>query len=203
VAELADVLQLDRFAVLGLSGGGPYAAACAYKIPKRLTATAVVCGMGPAAAPGSQDGFGWMLLRKPSVIRRVTLMLMSMGLRKSPDKVQAQMNGSFTGPDKALLQDEPELVKKVISSMQEAFRAGTAGVHHEAGLYQRPWGFRLQDIAAEVHLWHGEQDNNVLVSVGHYVADAIPDCRAKFIENEGHFTLPHKHIRDILGLLVA
>ncbi len=45
VVELADALQIDRFAVLGISGGGPYAEACSFKIPQRLSATAIVCGM--------------------------------------------------------------------------------------------------------------------------------------------------------------
>ncbi len=42
VVELADNLPLDRFAVVGFSGGGPYALACAYKIPHRLTACTTV-----------------------------------------------------------------------------------------------------------------------------------------------------------------
>src|SRR5438046_6812360 len=47
VAELADTLGLDRFAVAGVSGGGPYALACARRIPDRLTSVIVVCGLGP------------------------------------------------------------------------------------------------------------------------------------------------------------
>lgn len=110
VSELADKLQLDQFAVLAISGGGPYGEACAFKIP--------------------------------------------------------------------------------------------GGVQHEAGLYKRPWGFRLQDIGGEVHLWHGGNDNNVSTSVGHYVAEAIPNCEATFIEDEGHFSLPYHHMREILTVLV-
>ena len=107
------------------------------------------------------------------------------------------------GPDKVLILDKPELLKGTVNTMSEALRPGIVGVHHEAGLYTRPWGFRLQDIAAEVHLWHGEQDDNVPVSVGRYVADAIPNCRAKFIENEGHLTLIRKYVREYLSVLVA
>lgn len=56
VVELADALAVERFAVLGISGGGPYASACAFKIPERLTTTGVVCGMGPIEAPGCKEG---------------------------------------------------------------------------------------------------------------------------------------------------
>jgi pimeloyl-ACP methyl ester carboxylesterase len=205
VIEIADALQLERFAVLGISGGGPYAAACAFKIPKRLTATAIVCGMGPAEAPGGKDGIGWKFAagRSP-VMRRLMLMLMSYGLRKKPEKFVSQMFEVLKGPDKVLVLDKPELAKKIINiGFVEAFRSGIAGVQHEAGLYARPWGFQLQDITAEVHLWHGEQDGNVPVSVARYVADAIPNCRAKFIENEGHLTLPYKYVQEYLSVLVA
>ena len=52
------------------------------------------------------------------------------------------------------------------------------------------------------YLWHGENDNNVPVSVGRYVADAIPNCRAIFVEDEGHFSLPYHHMREFLNVLV-
>ena len=69
VAELADAFKIKRFAGLGMSGGGPYAAACAYKIPERLTATGIVSGMGPADAPGAKDGLSWTWPGKPQFIR--------------------------------------------------------------------------------------------------------------------------------------
>ena len=130
VIELAEALQVDRFAVLGISGGGPYAAACAYKIPERLTATAIVCGMGPADAPGSKDGMSWTYPGKGSVMRRLLLMLTSMGLKKQPEKFISQMKETMKGPDKALLLDKPELAEKTNDTFAEALRMGIAGVHH-------------------------------------------------------------------------
>jgi pimeloyl-ACP methyl ester carboxylesterase len=207
VVELADALQLERFAVLGISGGGPYALACAYKIPERLTTTAIVCGMGPSEAPGIKEGMAWTFPGKSSLMQRLMLMLTSMGLKKRPDRIESQMIGNLKGPDRTLFMDKPELAKElskgIINSWREAFRWGIAGVHHEAALYARPWQFRLQDITVEVHLWHGEQDNNVPISVGRYVADAIPKCHATFVENEGHFSLPYKYLQEILSILVA
>ena len=137
-------------------------------------------------------------------MRRMVLMLMSFGLRTKPAMFISQMDNAMKGPDKALLLARPELAKEIIDrSFAEAFRPGIAGVHHEAGLYTRPWGFRLQDITAEVHLWHGGEDENVPVSVGHYVANAIPNCHARFVEDEGHLSLPYKYVREYLGVLVA
>lgn len=203
VTELADVLQVDRFAVLGCSGGGPYASVCAFKIPERLTTTAIVSGMGPVDAPGAKDGESWTYPGKGSLTRRLILMLTAMGLQKKPEQFTAKMEESLEGPDKQLSLDKPELLRGIVATFGEALRSGIAGAHHDAGLYTRPWGFELEDISAEVHLWHGEQDPNVLVSVGRYVADAIPNCHATVLENEGHVTLISTHIGDILRTLVA
>ncbi len=203
VVELADALELGRFPVIGLSGGGPYAAACAFKIPERLTATGIVCGMGPVEAPGCKDGISWKFSGNTSVTRWLKLMLISIGLRKKPDQFISGMKEAMKGPDKALILERPDLVKRTADAFGEAFSSGVAGVYLEAGLLKRSWGFDLQDISAEVHLWHGEQDDNVLVSVGRYVADAIPNCRANFIDNEGHLTLIHKYVREYIGVLVV
>jgi pimeloyl-ACP methyl ester carboxylesterase len=203
VVELADALQLDRFAVLGYSGGGPYAAVCAFKISERLTATAIVSGMGPADAPGTKDGFSWIYAGKGPVTRRLLLMMTSLGVRKKPDQFISKMKESLKGPDKELILDKPEMLETTVEIFVEALRPGIAGTQQEAGLYAQPWGFQLQDITAEVYLWHGEEDGNVLVSVGRYVAGAIPNCHANFIENEGHLTLIHKYVRNVLGTLIA
>lgn len=202
VVELADALQLDRFAVLGISGGGPFAAACAFKIPERLAATGIVCGMGPSDAPGMKEGASWTIPGKPSMIRRFILMLTSMGVRKNPDQFLSRSKETFSELDRQLL-DQPELAKVFVDGLQEAFRSGIGGANQDAALYAHPWGFRLQDITAEVHLWHGGQDDNVPVSVGHYVADAIPNCNARFYKEEGHLTLPHNRIRGVLSTLVS
>jgi pimeloyl-ACP methyl ester carboxylesterase len=201
VIELANVLQIDNFAVLGISGGGPYAASCSFGIGDRLVKVGIVSGMGPADAPGMKGGVSWTIPGMHSIIRRAMLMLTSMGLRRDPDQFISRSKETFSEPDRQLL-DQPELGALFIYGMREAFRQGIRGANQEAVLYTRPWGYRLQDITAEVHLWHGEQDLKVPVSVGRYVADAIPNCRATFLEDEGHLSLPYNHMREILGSLV-
>jgi len=201
VVELAGFLALDRFAVLGISGGGPYASACAFKIPQRLTATAIVCGMGPIDAPGCKEGASWAFPSKPAVIRWPMLKMMEMVVRKTPDKFISQMGESVSVPDEALLQAHPALAERIAEDWREAFRSGIGGVNQESALYARPWGYRLQEISAAVYLWHGEQDNNVSPSVGHYVANTIPNCHATFFENEGHFSIIYNHLEEILRAL--
>ena len=201
VVELADVLQLDRFAVLGISGGGPYAAACAFKLSGRLTATAIVCGMGPSEAPGAKEGMSWIYAGKTPEERRQMLTGMAHLVQGNPDQFLARSKKALPEPEWLLL-DQPKMAKAYIDTVREAFRSGIGGANQEAALYTRPWRFRLQEITAEVHLWHGELDLSVPVSVGHYVADAIPNCHATFLKDEAHISLPHNHIREILSVLI-
>ena len=200
VTELAEALQIKRFAVLGISGGGPYAAACALKIPGRLTAAGIVCGMGPSDAPGMVDGVSWTIPGQPSIIRRFILMLTSMGLQRDPDQFLSRSKETLSEPDRRLL-DQSELAKLFVEGLQESFRSGVGGANRDAALYAKPWGFRLEEITAPVHLWHGEQDANVPVSVGRYVAEAIPNCAAQFYQEEGHLTLPHNRMTEVLSTL--
>ena len=165
VIQLADALHIDRFAVLGVSGGGPYACACAFKISGRLTATAIVCGMGPIEAPGVREGMSWSLAGKASLIRRMVLWMTSLGVRRNPDQFVSRFKGTLPEPDRLLL-DQPEMAKAFVAAVREAFRSGIGGANQDATLYTRPWRFRLQDITAEVHLWHGALDLNVPISVG-------------------------------------
>jgi pimeloyl-ACP methyl ester carboxylesterase len=202
VIELADRLQIDHFAVLGISGGGPYASSCAYRINDRLTKVGIVCGMGPSDSPGVKEGASWTIPGSPSIMRRVILMLTSMGLRRDPDQFMSRSKETFSEPDRQLL-NQSELAASFIVGMREAFHDGISGANQEAGLYTKPWGFNLSDINTKVYLWHGEQDLNVPISVGRYVADAIPNCDATFYKGEGHFTLPHNHIKEIMSNLIA
>lgn len=208
VVELADALELDRFAVLGVSGGGPFAAACALKIPQRLRAAGIVSGIGPFDAPGALNKMR-PLNRRLALIGRWAPWLFRLvawpsvrALRRDPEGYFARAMADMPDPDRATLaQDEIRLCLQ--RAGQEAFRSGSRGAALENALTARPWGFRLQDIATEVHLWHGELDRNVPVAMARTVASTIPNCQARFYEKEGHASLLANHQEAILDTLTA
>ena len=202
--ELADALQLDRFAVMGLSGGGAYTAACAFKIPDRLTATAIVAGAGPAEAPGAKEGVGGGFVWLSPEERRPQLTGLTSLLQENPVQFASQMKQSFPeGHPDTVTADQPGMIQAFVHTWREALRSGIDGVDQDAVLLTLPWGFKHQDITAEVHLWHGEPDANVLISVGRYVADAIPNCHATFFKDEGHTSIIYNHKEEILRVVVA
>jgi pimeloyl-ACP methyl ester carboxylesterase len=191
VRELADALGVERFAVVGISGGGPYAAACAWGLPGRITRAGIISGV---AANGSGLGDG---LRRPHrlmlnlVLKTPWLMrpLMTAGAapsRRFPERIFERVRALSPPVDRAILH-RPEVAACLIAGLREAFRNGGQGTADDLLLVARPWTFRVEEIRVPVRLWHGEADPVVPVAMGRHVARAIPRCRAEFIPGGGHF----------------
>ncbi len=207
VVKIADALGINRFATIGVSGGGPYAAACALKIPQRLTAVAIVCGLGPLDTPNGTDRMIrtnhliFFLGRRLPWLAKISLWRIAYQVRRNPEGTLRRMIVALPDPDKAVLA-RPEVKTAMKNNVVEAFRGGSRGAACELLLYTRPWGFLLQDIATRVNLWHGEQDVSVPPTMGQYQARTIPNCRAIFYPGEGHFSLVINHMEEVLsGLL--
>jgi len=206
VAALADALRIDRFAVVGASGGGPYVAACAYKIPDRLTRVAMVSSGGPIDAPGAEEGLAsgrrsgfWVVKNAPWLLRPLIWLLRNPG--RDPERFADQYEAGFPESDLTLY-NQPDMRAIRINSYAESARQGVGGFAQDLQVFARPWGFPLAEISIEVNLWHGEDDASTPVAMGRYLADAIPNCRAVFLPGEGHFVL-FKYWREILSVLIA
>ncbi|MEK8142527.1 alpha/beta hydrolase [Streptomyces sp. M10(2022)] len=59
VRAIADSLGLDRFAVVGRSGGAPHALACAALMPERVTRTAALVGLAPGTPRAWTGSTAW------------------------------------------------------------------------------------------------------------------------------------------------
>ena len=208
VSALANALGLRRFAVLGYSGGGPYALACARLIPERLTAVGVVSSEVSHDVPGATAGMSassrqfFMLCSRAPWLGRGMLLLMDLSAHRDPRRFMAEMNASLPEPDRQMMA-RPDKREAFIATLFEALGQGTRGPQVDAALAARPWGFHPGEIAVPIHLWQGEVDQNAPVAMGRYLASAIPDCRAAFYPNEGHVSLIANHADEILGVLIA
>jgi pimeloyl-ACP methyl ester carboxylesterase len=209
VCELGTALQLPQWAVVGVSGGGPYATVCAAKIPERLTTVALVCGLGPLDAPGATRDMIWLnrgLLflarRAPRLGRFLLSSVMRKGQKHADHFLPHGVTAMFPRPDQLAL-NCPRLRTALIEGMGEAFRQGVQGPFYEGCLYVRPWEFRLEDITTEIFLWQGELDVHVPPSMGRHLANVLPRCHATFYANEGHLSLPLNRLPEILEAFVA
>lgn len=204
VAALADALGLDRFGVVGASGGGPFVSACALRLADRLFGAAILCGMGPTEDPSLaremialyRVGLGAARV-VPGVSRPVFAALAPL-IRRRPEFFLDRLARRVSPPDREFFR-RPELRAVFVDTFREAFRRGSRGAARDGVLYARPWGFRLEDIRTTVHLWHGERDNVVPVAFGREVARRIPDCRAVFYPDEGHFSIAIRRADEVVS----
>src|SRR5579862_36756 len=204
VTELTQKLGLNRFSVMGISGGGPYAAACAARIPERLSAALLVCSVAPSDAPDATKGMvatNRCLLSMARHFPRVAQCLARACLwviwGKGRQAIPKQIEARLPPADRQAL-DSSDLRRILTESSIEALRRGSRGAAADGLLYGKPWGFSLNEIAAAVFLWHGESDVIVPATMGHYLAQHIPGCQARFYPQDGHFSLPFTRCREIL-----
>jgi pimeloyl-ACP methyl ester carboxylesterase len=204
--ELADGLRIDKFAVIGMSGGGPYAAAAAYKIPTdHLVATAIVCGQGKIdldlEGMNPQNIQIHTIMKEKSLEEASQFLDNSMGqMYQSEEKTKQavqRMRDFLPEPDRKIL-SENSFLEIFIADGIEGFRQGSLGPAIGGKLYTKPWGFNLKDIKAKVYLFHGEQDVNIPVQIGRKIAKSIPNCEATFYPDEGHMSLIANRFEEII-----
>ena len=189
--ELSRALNLGKFGVLGLSGGGAYAAVCAHQLPDRLTAAGIISGLGAVEERDTED-MGWLnrigfrLAGRAPWLIGMPIRLMAAAARRFPDRALSLMMRSLPAPDRAVMDERHQMAGLFRDDVLEALRSGGRGWAWEALMYTRPWGFRLEEITMEVHLWHGEEDTNVPIQMARRQAAAIPNCRATYYSGEGH-----------------
>lgn len=211
VAALGDHLECQTFAVLGRSAGAPYALACAYALPERVTAATVVSGLGPPTLHLAKAVLGtqfWKLalgLRFTPVVMRAGLWL---AFRAAGWYVRPRL-GQFLdrhaarlpAADRETLAD-PAMREVRLRSMAESFSSGSRGLYQDLSLLVRRWGFDPADIRVPARLWHGEADNIVSVAFGRQLASQLPDCVAHLLPDLGHYML-FSHWDRILAAVKA
>lgn len=209
VLELASALTLDKFAVIGGSGGAPYALACAYKIPNRLTSCVVAGGLGPYQLSKSEldrrNRYLLFIARYFPWSFRILLWLM-IGRNLDNDawweKNYEKLISMLPPPDQQLVSD-PLIKERMILKTREAYRGGTKGPTHDFKLYAKSWGFQLEDISPKVRvlLFHGELDTSVPVTIARSVSERIPNCETKFFAEEGHLSVWINRFSEIIKSL--
>ena len=193
VYEIAAGLGLERFSVVGVSGGGPYALACAYRLPDQIKGVAIVSSVGPPDIPSGLSGMprvrriaAWLGRHAPRLLEFV---LQHRGNpQRDPEGFYRQMLAGNSPGDRAYLA-RPDVKAEMMRNYLEATRQGVKGLAQEGVILSQPWGFSPADIVVPVTLWHGEADQNVSLSAARYMAQAIPHCRAHFVPGKGHMLL--------------
>ena len=200
VAEVADRLGLQRFHVVGLSGGAPFAVACAYALPQRVRGAALVCPVPPAHGVhprASGIGHLFRLGRHPVLAHRLFSMVRPL-LRRRVITPSTVVGGSLPAADRECLD------RQTLSGLARVWREGIGrsvqGALSDAGIYARDWQVPLGEITVPVDLWYGSEDSLIPL---HALAplEAMPGLRLHVVPGEGHYSLAIRHAPRILKLL--
>jgi len=207
ISSLANALKLERFAISGHSGGCPHTLACAYALPDRVTAAAILSGAGPIDTPGATEGmiwlnwFGFTFGRyMPWWVGRLLTKWLFRVQAADPSKAIDHDNAIRPLVDNEIL-NITEIREICIQADVTAYSQGTRGLAWDIRLITRPWGFKLDEIKVPVFLWHGTADNSTTMKMVRYMADKIPNCKATICEGEGHMLLI-PHWEEILTALI-
>lgn len=204
VAELADQFELERFAIVGVSGGGPYALACAARIPERLSHVGLVGALGPLARKQCMhdmvtlNRLALALAARSPFLARLTVQLVAWWVRQHPGHHLAHMMATAPAADRRVLAD-PGYRALVTESTAEALRQGGRGAAWELTLLAQPWDFKLQEVLVPVRIWQGLADNIVPAASAQRLAAALPNSECHYLPDEGHLSLVVQHLDAVLA----
>lgn len=208
ITALADALDLQRFAVLGVSGGGPGALACAWRLSDRLTSAGVVAGPAPTNAPGVFEGmsrtnrfFMKLAWRLPGLSTLNTRIVGAI-VRRNPARYINTLKYKVDDVDRAIL-TRPGIREMLVRDFAEALRGGAQGmVDDMAANHGRPWGFPLDRIRLQVRFWYGDLDRSVPPAMGRYLSNTVPDSVVTFVPDAGHLWIL-VHLSEVLVALTG
>jgi len=211
VERIVDHLDIDEFRMLAISGGAPYAYATAVAMPERVRAIAIVGGAPPLAELTDTEGllplYRWMMAlyrSQPRLLRTFFYLARPVLSLRPPIRLRPLLlKMLLLRPCDAESLRDAAAFEAIFESQRRAWRASAAGVMADAQIYAQPWGFAIEDVRVPVRLWHGKQDRAFSVCLAEELAKRLPDCTARFIDDAGHYSLPIRHMREILEDLIS
>jgi pimeloyl-ACP methyl ester carboxylesterase len=213
LVAVADLLDIERFAVLGMSLGGPYALACAARHPHRITAAGVV------AAPAMSLGPPWhrddLTPEKQTFFARLVSCPVEEAMElmrpefedfvatvspQDPDDVAVaeRWNRGLHPLDLAVLS---ELTSAELAASAREALVSSDGYLRDAAITFRGWDFAIEHVRCPTWFWYGDQDANAPSRNGRWFTDRVPDATLVVRPDTAHLGALHRYWDDILATL--
>lgn len=196
VEAAAEHFGFKRFAVFGMSGGGPYAAACGAHFGSELTSITIVSGIGPISDWKYLNGMilpyrGVLALgRFGNPLGPLGVAIISEACRLIPPVIECP--NYLLRYSSGVKTSTRSWRKFFFENIREALRQGRHGAVADYNCMLRPWGFDLAQVRHPVTLWHGDADRHVPVAFGLAVGAALPNCTVRIVPGAGHFMVLHR-----------
>lgn len=192
VRTAVDDLGIDRFAVAGLSGGGPYVLATCFGLPDRVAAGAVLGGMGPTRGEEAAPGITRLLpLVEPLLsLARFPLGEAATHLVRAVARFGSQgydLYARVAPPSDRPVMRRPEMKAMFLYDLVTAARGGLDSPFDDLAVFGREWGFSLRDITVPVCFWHGDEDGMVPLAHGEFQHALVPGSEFVLCPGGGHF----------------
>jgi pimeloyl-ACP methyl ester carboxylesterase len=194
IAAIADALGLDRFAVVGASGGAPHALACGALLADRVIRVGAVVTPAPPDAEDFDfyEGLADVNVKEFNAAREGRDAIEAL-LEPWVDQIRTDVDALI----EELLTDLPEIDRRraaqpeqreiMRESWTEAVRQGSRGWADDDLAFAKPWGFDLEDVTVKTRVWQGELDVLTPRPHGEYVASRLPNGQFELLEGGGHF----------------
>jgi pimeloyl-ACP methyl ester carboxylesterase len=192
---------IERFFLLGVSGGNPAALCSAGFFGDRVLAVGSVCGMAPF--PELKDAFLDFQRRGFKLVRWTPGLFLRHAVDRLLDSFDPKERINYLircvdERDREVLQ-RPDVYAVLIESIELARRQGSAGIVFDLKTLSRAWPLKWEDIRAPYHLWHGERDLILSPDMSRYMHSRVPHARLRMFPNEGHYSLPVDQTEIILS----
>jgi len=189
---LASELRLTRFALIGVSGGGPFAVAAACGMPDRVALLALINPVGPVAESKCRIHMSklhrlvFTRLARSSVATGAFFGLLRALVRCAPGVAYRALMQRVPRSDRMVLARERVRANLQVA-LKEGLRPGVRGAVQDLRLYCAPWGLPIQDLDVPAVLWQASDDTIVPPQAAFDLAETLPNCRLEIVPGSGHY----------------
>lgn len=189
---IADTLGIDKFEVIGLSGGGPFTLACAAAMPDRVVAAGVLGGIAPSRGADAIGGGVMAFGSKVAPVLEVAgypIRLAAVSLVRLARPVASpalDLYGRLSPEADRHMLARPEFKAMFLDDLLNGSRKQLAAPFADVVVFARDWGFRLDEVKVPVRWWHGDRDHIVPFEHGQHVVSRLPDAQLYHLPGESH-----------------
>ncbi|KAK1451424.1 alpha/beta hydrolase [Colletotrichum melonis] len=213
--HLATHLKLKEYGVLGVSGGGPYALACATSMPReKLKCVSIVCGIGPPDIGMSGAGwfhwvgfnYGWRYVPRIAgwFFHQQGRFHLSDEERLERQLQDAEKKKTTFPKQETGIWTDREIVGRMVMASRQYYAQGIDGVTNDGHLIGTEFGFRIEDIRSglPIRLWYGKHDTFVPMNHGIQIAKRLGSSASLRIEDDTHASIFFNRRKEVLADMV-